>query len=59
MNACPECKLLVDEGKLCPNCNVELSDRFFGMLIILDPENSEIAKFINKTMVGKFALKVK
>ncbi len=59
MKACTQCKLIVEEGKLCPTCNIELSERFSGMVIVLDPNNSVIAKKINQLTVGKYAIKVR
>ena len=59
MKACPECRLIYEEGKICTECKVDLSDRFYGMIIIVDPIKSEIAKLIEKTLPGKYAVKVK
>ncbi len=59
MKACPECKLVYDEGKECTKCNTDLSDKFHGLVIILDPENSQISQLIKKTEEGRYAIKVR
>jgi len=47
-------------GNICPNCkNTTLSEDFSGVLIVLNPENSEIAKKAGITKPGKYALKVR
>ena len=44
----------------CPVCNsTDLSDDFSGMVIILNPELSEIAKQLNVTRPGSYALRVR
>lgn len=59
MKACPICKSVFDEEKTCSKCGVDLSDKFTGLVIILNPEKSELSKIINKTSEGKYAVKVK
>ncbi|MBN2478238.1 DNA-directed RNA polymerase subunit E'' [Candidatus Micrarchaeota archaeon] len=59
MNACPQCKRIIEEGKVCPVCNIELSDKFSGTFVLMDPNNSEIGKILGKETVGKYALKVR
>ncbi|MCD6529541.1 DNA-directed RNA polymerase, subunit E'' [Candidatus Bathyarchaeota archaeon] len=57
--ACRQCKFISRENR-CPNCNsTDLSDDFSGFVIILDAEGSEIAKIMNITRKGKYALKVR
>ncbi len=44
----------------CPNCNsTDLSEDHSGIVIIIDPEKSEIAKKLNINSKGKYALKVR
>ncbi|MCE7736246.1 MAG: DNA-directed RNA polymerase, subunit E'' [Candidatus Heimdallarchaeota archaeon] len=44
----------------CPNCNsTDLSEDYSGMVLIFDPENSEIAKRLNVTRKGQYALRVR
>jgi len=58
MKACLRCKYLTDMDK-CPLCNSEVSENWRGLLIILDPINSEIARKIKVDVKGKYALSVK
>ena len=54
------CKKIVEEGEVCPACNSdELSDRFSGLLIVLDAEKSEIGKISEIKSPGRYAVKVK
>ena len=56
--ACLKCKTLTI-GKICPNCKSKsLTPEWMGMVIIVDTENSSIAKTLNITKPGKYALKV-
>ncbi len=60
MKACKECRMLVEAADKCPLCGSdELSERFSGMLIVLDSEKSEIAKVAEAKAAGKYAVKVK
>lgn len=60
MKACRNCHLIVfGPEKNCPKCGGELSDQFSGMIIILDPEHSEIAKLASINVIGSYAVKVK
>lgn len=60
MTACRECRYIVQtKEKVCPKCQGELSDKFSGMIIVLDPERSEVAKLINVNVVGSYAVRVK
>lgn len=59
MKACKNCKYIVSVEKVCPKCNGELSEKFSGMIIILDPERSEVAKLAEINTIGSYAVKVK
>lgn len=60
MKACRECKRIIEHDEKCPACgSEELSDRFSGLLIVLDPEKSEIAKIAEVKAPGRYAVKVK
>lgn len=60
MTACKQCRYIVStKEKVCPKCGGELSDKYSGMVIILDPERSEIAKIVEIHAVGAYAVKVK
>ncbi len=57
--ACPQCKMLV-KGKECPVCKrSDLVKEWKGMIIIIDPARSEIAKKLGITVKGRYALKVR
>jgi DNA-directed RNA polymerase subunit E" len=60
MRACKSCRYIIyTNDKACPKCGGELSEKFSGMTIILDPERSEIAKVVGINAVGSYAIKVK
>ncbi len=60
MTACKQCRYIVStKEKVCPKCGGELSDKYSGMVIILDPARSEIAKIVEINAVGAYAVKVK
>lgn len=57
--ACTSCHMIV-YGNVCPNCKgTSLSEDFTGVIIILNPETSEIARKAGITKPGKYALKVR
>jgi len=57
--ACKNCHRIV-EGKTCPACKgSSFSDDWTGYVVVVDPENSEIAKKLNITQPGKYALRVR
>lgn len=57
--ACRECNTLTKEPA-CPTCkSSNLSDDHSGVIIILDPENSAIAKLMEVTKKGRYALKIR
>ena len=56
---CRECHRIIS-GQTCPICNSSnLSSDWSGMVIIIDPERSEIAKKIDVKVADKYALKVR
>jgi DNA-directed RNA polymerase subunit E" len=56
--ACKQCKTIF-EGNKCPNCgSEEFSDNFKGKVIVLNPEESEVAKNLKVQKKGKFAIKI-
>lgn len=60
MKACKQCRYIVHTNdKACPKCQGELSEKFSGLVIILDPEHSELAKIVEVNAVGTYAIKVK
>ena len=57
--ACRKCKYINTESNICKNCgSTELTREWYGYVIILEPEKSEIAKKLGIKISGKFALKV-
>jgi DNA-directed RNA polymerase subunit E" len=57
--ACKNCKLITEEV-ICPLCRgTELSDDYSSTLIILNPEKSQLAKKLEITEPGKYALKIR
>jgi DNA-directed RNA polymerase subunit E" len=58
--ACRNCGLVSTGQQTCPRCKTyTLSDDFTSVVIIIDPERSEIAKRLGIKETGKYALKVR
>lgn len=56
--ACRKCKTLTTE-KTCPNCgSTELSNEWSGLIIIINPDRSQVAKTLAISKPGRYALKV-
>ncbi|MEM4513259.1 MAG: transcription elongation factor subunit Spt4 [Ignisphaera sp.] len=58
--ACMKCKALVKpEEEKCPICgSTEFTFEWSGMVLVLDPEKSEVAKMLNIKIPGRYALKI-
>ena len=57
--ACRQCNTITKES-VCPNCkSTNLSDDYSGVIIILDPEESNIARLMKVTKKSKYALRVR
>ncbi len=57
--ACRECRL-ISYGSICPSCqSTNLSDDFSGVVIIIDPESSAIARAMKVKEKGHYALRVR
>jgi len=57
--ACKNCRF-ISSGPLCPNCkSTNLSDDWSGLVVIVEPTNSEVAKAMGVTAPGKYALRVR
>jgi len=57
--ACRNCHMITD-GTVCPECkSTDLSDDFGGVVIILDPEGSEVAKLMKINKKGRYAVRVR
>lgn len=59
MKACKNCHYIVYVEKTCPKCNGELEERFSGLICVLDPERSEIARIAGVNTIGGYAIHVK
>lgn len=56
---CKQCKAIFDTGSKCPACgSEEIGDAFKGKVIVVNPENSEIAKNLKLTKKGSYAVKL-
>lgn len=56
--ACRKCKMLTTE-KTCPNDgSTELSNEWSGLIIVINPEKSQVAKTLGIAKAGRYALKV-
>ncbi|WP_423792030.1 transcription elongation factor subunit Spt4 [Methanocaldococcus indicus] len=58
MKACLRCKYLTNEEE-CPICGAPTSDNWTGLIIVLNPEKSEIAKKAKISIKGSYAITVK
>jgi DNA-directed RNA polymerase subunit E" len=57
--ACKNCRY-ISNGPVCPNCkSTNLSDDWTGLVIIIDPEKSEIAKKMGIKTAGRYAVRVR
>lgn len=57
--ACKKCKVLV-KGNECPIChNNQFSESWQGRIFILDSNKSEIAKKLEISLKGEYAIKVR
>ncbi len=57
--ACKICHFLVT-GQTCPNCKTpSLSSDYSGIVIIFDPENSQLAEKLQIKTKGRYALRVR
>lgn len=56
--ACRKCKF-VTVGKVCPACkSSDLTPDWEGIVLVVEPTNSQIAQTLGITEKGKYALKV-
>jgi DNA-directed RNA polymerase subunit E" len=57
--ACRKCKF-ISNGPACPNCgSTDLSDDWSGLIVIIDPAASEVAKKMGITKAGRYAIRVR
>lgn len=56
--ACKDCRRIWEKGSQCPVCKTSnLTSSFQGVVVIFDAE-SDIAKKLNITAPGRYAIKV-
>ncbi len=56
--ACKKCHRIINVKK-CPYCQGEGSKNWKGIVIIIDPDKSEIAKKLNIESKGTYAMRVR
>ncbi len=57
--ACKVCRIIT-EDKTCPICKgTDLSDDYSGLLVVVDPEGSQLAQKMGITEAGRYALKIR
>jgi DNA-directed RNA polymerase subunit E" len=57
--ACKNCRF-ISNGPVCPNCkSTNLSDDWSGLVVIIDPSTSEVAKRMGIKAPGRYALRVR
>jgi DNA-directed RNA polymerase subunit E" len=57
--ACKNCRF-ISNGPVCPNCkSTNLSDDWTGLVVIIDPQRSEIAKKMGIKSPGRYAVRVR
>ena len=58
MFACVSCKKLT-QSEICPDCGNPTSDNWSGLIIITNPEESDLAKESGITRPGEYCLRVR
>jgi len=55
--ACLKCKFITNE-QVCPNCGSNsFTTDWSGVVFVVDPENSSMARQIGAKKVGRYAIK--
>jgi DNA-directed RNA polymerase subunit E" len=58
--ACKNCNRIVEDSSECPVCrNNDLSNSWSGLVVIYDPEDSEMAEKLGISTPGRYAIRVK
>ncbi|MFB6209381.1 MAG: transcription elongation factor subunit Spt4 [Candidatus Nanohaloarchaea archaeon] len=58
--ACKQCNRIVEGESECPVCkNNDLSDSWSGLVVIYDPEDSEIAERLEIQTPGRYAIRTR
>ncbi len=60
LKACTKCKCLVTHDVMkCPVCgNESFTENWSGMIVVIDPETSEVAKALNIRKPGRYAIRL-
>lgn len=57
--ACKNCRM-ISAGPVCPNCKqTNLSEDYTGLVVVIDPTNSEVARLMGIKVAGRFAVRVR
>ena len=57
--ACKNCRY-ISNGPICPNCkSTNLSDDWSGLVVIVEPSASEVAKRMGIKAAGRYAVRVR
>ncbi len=58
--ACRNCKAVIPENEnKCPYCgSTDFSDEWYGLIIVIDPEKSALAKALGLSRKGIYAIDV-
>lgn len=55
--ACRNCRLIVEKGGTCPICgSADLTVKWYGMLFVIKPKESKVAKELNIERKGVYAI---
>ena len=54
---CPKCKRILSTSTCPVHKDAKLQENWKGRIIIVEPENSDLAKKIEKSEPGEYALK--
>ncbi len=58
--ACRNCNRIVEDSDECPVCkNNDLSNSWSGLVVIYNPEDSDIAEKLGIQTPGRYAIRVK
>ncbi len=57
--ACKKCKAIIDSGSKCPHCgSEEIAENSKGKVIVMNPEQSEVAQNLKIKDKGAYAIKL-
>ncbi|WFO76031.1 DNA-directed RNA polymerase, subunit E'' [Desulfurococcaceae archaeon MEX13E-LK6-19] len=61
LKACRKCRALVErEAEVCPLCGSrDFTEDWEGMVVIIDPEKSDVARLLEIKKPGRYAIKVR